>query len=115
MLIVANSRHVKSHVTFCRRHVTCCFAQAPSFQPRQVRSRHVTVDHAWFSPAVHAPSILLAAAGKWELVYASVELFRSSPFFLAIEEAFNDKAKSELFFKLHLLQVWLTTLCLSGL
>eukprot|EP00238_Polyblepharides_amylifera_P008101 CAMPEP_0196583032 /NCGR_PEP_ID=MMETSP1081-20130531/41763_1 /TAXON_ID=36882 /ORGANISM="Pyramimonas amylifera, Strain CCMP720" /LENGTH=179 /DNA_ID=CAMNT_0041903791 /DNA_START=241 /DNA_END=777 /DNA_ORIENTATION=+ len=44
-------------------------------------------------------------SGDWELVYASVELFRSSPFFLAVEEAFGEKAKSDLFFKLHLLQV----------
>ena len=27
--------------------------------------------------------------GEWELVYSDVELFRSSPFFLAIEEALN--------------------------
>ena len=43
--------------------------------------------------------------GEWELIYSSVELFRSSPFFLAIEKALNDKKKSDLFFKLHLLQV----------
>ena len=43
--------------------------------------------------------------GEWELIYSSVELFRSSPFFLAIEKALNNKAKSDLFFKLHLLQV----------
>eukprot|EP00959_Pyramimonas_sp_CCMP1952_P403445 8453691-Pyramimonas_sp.AAC.1 len=43
--------------------------------------------------------------GEWELVYASVELFRSSPFFLAIEEALGERWKSDLFFKLHLLQV----------
>ena len=43
--------------------------------------------------------------GEWELIYSSVELFRSSPFFLAIEKALNDKSKSDLFFKLHLLQV----------
>lgn len=43
--------------------------------------------------------------GEWELVYASVELFRSSPFFLAIEEALGSQLKSDLFFKLHLLQV----------
>lgn len=42
--------------------------------------------------------------GEWELVYASVELFRSSPFFLAIEEALASRGKSDLFFKLHLLQ-----------
>eukprot|EP00747_Dinoflagellata_sp_TGD_P166931 gnl/TRDRNA2_/TRDRNA2_190511_c0_seq1.p1 gnl/TRDRNA2_/TRDRNA2_190511_c0~~gnl/TRDRNA2_/TRDRNA2_190511_c0_seq1.p1 ORF type:complete len:406 (+),score=75.08 gnl/TRDRNA2_/TRDRNA2_190511_c0_seq1:83-1300(+) len=60
-------------------------------------------------------------AGDWELVYSDVELFRSSPFFLAIEEALNNspgipklgrwlgatdpKKKAELFFKLHQLQV----------
>ena len=38
-------------------------------------------------------------------MYASGQLFRSSPFFLAVSEAFNDTAKSELFFKLHELQV----------
>ena len=43
--------------------------------------------------------------GEWELIYSSVELFRSSPFFLAIEKALNNKTKSNLFFKLHLLQV----------
>ena len=46
-----------------------------------------------------------ALEGEWELIYSSVELFRSSPFFLAIEKALNNKAKSDLFFKLHLLQV----------
>ena len=43
--------------------------------------------------------------GEWELIYSTVELFRSSPFFLAIEKALNDKLKSNLFFKLHQLQV----------
>lgn len=38
-------------------------------------------------------------------MYASVELFRSSPFFLAIEDAFADRTKSDLFFRLHFLQV----------
>eukprot|EP00419_Tripos_fusus_P056811 CAMPEP_0172903158 /NCGR_PEP_ID=MMETSP1075-20121228/169910_1 /TAXON_ID=2916 /ORGANISM="Ceratium fusus, Strain PA161109" /LENGTH=322 /DNA_ID=CAMNT_0013759901 /DNA_START=90 /DNA_END=1054 /DNA_ORIENTATION=+ len=60
-------------------------------------------------------------SGEWELVYSSVELFRSSPFFLAIEEALNSSPdvpllgewlgvtdpskKAEVFFKLHQLQV----------
>ena len=44
-------------------------------------------------------------SGEWELIYSTVELFRSSPFFLAIEKALNDKFKSNLFFKLHQLQV----------
>ena len=43
--------------------------------------------------------------GEWELIFSNVELFRSSPFFLAIENAFNSEFKSNLFFKLHQLQV----------
>ena len=46
-------------------------------------------------------------AGEWELVYSDVELFRSSPFFLAIQEAYGRAGvpeKAELFFKLHELQ-----------
>ncbi|KAJ8612877.1 hypothetical protein CTAYLR_002067 [Chrysophaeum taylorii] len=48
--------------------------------------------------------------GAWELVFASVKhgIFRSSPFFLAIDEAYrvagDDPDKAELFFKLHELQ-----------
>ena len=42
--------------------------------------------------------------GEWELLYANAPLFRSSPFFLAIQTAFNSKVKSELFFKLHELE-----------
>ena len=44
-------------------------------------------------------------SGEWELIISNVELFRSSPFFLAIEKALNDEFKSNLFFKLHQLQV----------
>ncbi len=44
-------------------------------------------------------------SGEWELIYSNVELFRSSPFFLAIEKALNNEFKSNLFFKLHQLQV----------
>jgi len=44
-------------------------------------------------------------SGDWELIFSNVELFRSSPFFLAIENALNNKIKSDLFFKLHQLQV----------
>ena len=45
--------------------------------------------------------------GEWELVFSTVKhgIFRSSPFFLAVQEAFGDPNKSELFFKLHELQV----------
>ena len=44
-------------------------------------------------------------SGEWKLIFSNVELFRSSPFFLAIEKALNDEFKSNLFFKLHQLQV----------
>ena len=44
-------------------------------------------------------------SGRWELIFSTVELFRSSPFFLAIEKALNNEFKSNLFFKLHQLQV----------
>lgn len=44
-------------------------------------------------------------SGDWELVYSTCQLFRSSPFFMAIQAAFNDTSKSSLFFKLHDLQV----------
>ena len=44
-------------------------------------------------------------SGNWELIFSDVELFRSSPFFLSIENALDDKKKSDLFFKLHQLQV----------
>ena len=62
-----------------------------------------------------------ALSGEWELILSDVELFRSSPFFLAIEEALNNSPgipklgrwlgvtdptkKAETFFKLHQLQV----------
>ncbi|CAM9866408.1 unnamed protein product, partial [Choristocarpus tenellus] len=42
--------------------------------------------------------------GQWELVYSTVELFRSSPFFQMVEEGYGNKEKSDLFFKLHQLQ-----------
>ncbi len=44
-------------------------------------------------------------SGEWELIFSDVELFRSSPFFLAIEKSLNNRIKSDLFFKLHQLQV----------
>jgi len=48
--------------------------------------------------------------GEWELLVATKQLFRSSPFFMAIQNAFGDaqsfgQSSSELFFRLHELQV----------
>ena len=47
--------------------------------------------------------------GEWELIFSTVKhgIFRSSPFFLAIQEAYRQGGqpdKAELFFKLHELQ-----------
>ena len=52
---------------------------------------------------------LESLAGRWELVFSSVPhgIFRSSPFFLAIDNAYRsagEPEKAELFFKLHELQ-----------
>ncbi len=55
---------------------------------------------------LHSESISeQSLSGSWELIFSNVELFRSSPFFLAIENALDNKLKSDLFFKLHQLQV----------
>lgn len=49
--------------------------------------------------------------GEWELIFSTVKhgIFRSSPFFLAIQEAYRQNGeadKAELFFKLHELQTF---------
>lgn len=48
--------------------------------------------------------------GDWECVLATKQLFRSSPFFMAIQDAFGDamfgeQKSSEVFFRLHELQI----------
>jgi len=55
------------------------------------------------------PTSLDALDGEWELIFTNVAhgIFRSSPFFLAIQEAYATAGvpeKAELFFKLHELQ-----------
>ena len=62
------------------------------------------------SLAPPAPTSLEEIAGEWELVLSTVPhgIFRSSPFFLAIQEAFaagGEPEKANLFFRLHELQV----------
>lgn len=59
---------------------------------------------------LHSPPLpknLSALDGEWELVFSTVKhgIFRSSPFFLAVQEALGAREKSDLFFKLHELQV----------
>lgn len=65
-------------------------------------------------PEQHIPKSLQDIEGEWELVLTTVPhgIFRSSPFFLAIQEAFDyaeekeafGEDKANLFFKLHELQ-----------
>jgi len=64
-------------------------------------------------PVVNIPKTLDDIKGEWELVLTTVPhgLFRSSPFFLAVQESFgyaedseDGKSKANLFFKLHELQ-----------
>lgn len=64
-------------------------------------------------PEVNVPRTLADIEGEWELVLTTVPhgLFRSSPFFLAVQYAFGysemkafGKEKANLFFKLHELQ-----------
>lgn len=57
------------------------------------------------------PTSLEALDGEWELVFTDVAhgIFRSSPFFLAIQQAYAVEGvpeKAELFFKLHELQTY---------
>ncbi len=74
---------------------------APMYKEK-IKEMEVLIDRlASFNSAVSEEKL----SGEWELIYSSVELFRSSPFFLAIEKALNDESKSSLFFKLHQLQV----------
>ena len=91
---------------------------APTYQEKRATMSALL---AQLTEAQSAPITEEALAGDWELVYSEVELFRSSPFFLAIEEALNSSPgipalgrwlgltdptkKAELFFKLHQLQV----------
>lgn len=53
------------------------------------------------------PTALSAIDGEWELIFSTVKhgIFRSSPFFLAVQEALGSGEKADLFFKLHELQV----------
>ena len=65
-------------------------------------------------PEINIPKSLDDIEGEWELVLTTVPhgIFRSSPFFLAVQEAFNyaedgyafGEPKANLFFKLHELQ-----------
>lgn len=74
---------------------------APMYQEKISHIKKHIKDLAEFNTEINEAKL----SGNWELIFSNVELFRSSPFFLAIENALNNKIKSDLFFKLHQLQV----------
>tara|TARA_Y100000589_G_scaffold44483_1_gene37449 strand:+ start:419 stop:1150 length:732 start_codon:yes stop_codon:yes gene_type:complete len=74
---------------------------APIYQENLKEIRNLTKELIAFNSEINEEKL----NGDWELIFSDVELFRSSPFFLAIEKAFDNKKRSELFFKLHQLQV----------
>ena len=74
---------------------------APMYQENLKEIRSLTKELIAFNSEVNEEKL----NGVWELIFSDVELFRSSPFFLAIEKALNNQKRSDLFFKLHQLQV----------
>ena len=75
-----------------------------AYQERMAMATSLVEALAAASPPL--PTNLAALDGEWELVFTDVAhgIFRSSPFFLAIQQAYaNDGVpeKAELFFKLH--------------
>ena len=74
---------------------------SPIYQDKLIEINKLINDLKVYSEPISEEII----SGEWELIFSNVELFRSSPFFLAIESALNNKIKSDLFFKLHQLQV----------
>ena len=74
---------------------------SPIYQEKLIEINNLINDLKGYSEPLSEEII----SGEWELIFSNVELFRSSPFFLAIENALSNKVKSDLFFKLHQLQV----------
>tara|TARA_B100000900_G_C20517464_1_gene690699 strand:- start:120 stop:872 length:753 start_codon:yes stop_codon:yes gene_type:complete len=74
---------------------------APVYQENLKEIKFLTKELIQFSDEIKEDKL----NGEWELIFSDVELFRSSPFFLAIEKALDNKNRSDLFFKLHQLQV----------
>ena len=74
---------------------------APIYQEKLIELNNYIEELKYYKEEISQENL----SGKWELIFSNVELFRSSPFFLAIENALKNKNKSDLFFKLHQLQV----------
>merc|ERR1712232_1000403 len=66
--------------------------------------RNIIDDIVRESPAL--PTNLTAIDGEWELIFSTVKngIFRSSPFFLAVQTALGDRETSDWAFKIHELQ-----------
>ena len=74
---------------------------APMYKENLKEIRFLTKELIAFNSEINEEKL----NGDWELIFSDVELFRSSPFFLAIEKALDNQKRSDLFFKLHQLQV----------
>ena len=74
---------------------------APMYQENLKEIRSLSKELIAFNSEINEEKL----NGDWELIFSDVELFRSSPFFLAIEKALDNQKRSDLFFKLHQLQV----------
>ena len=74
---------------------------APMYREKLIEMEKLIENLKYFGSEISEEAL----SGEWELIYSTVELFRSSPFFLAIEKSLNNEFKSNLFFKLHQLQV----------
>jgi len=80
-----------------------------AYEDRALKTKELVEDLITMGPPL--PDTMKAMDGEWELIYSTVKygIFRSSPFFLAVQDAFGDDKffgwkSSELFFKLHELQ-----------
>ena len=66
---------------------------SPVYQERLSEIKELIKELEKFTEEINETNL----SGDWELIFTNVELFRSSPFFLAIENAFNNKFKSDFF------------------
>ena len=91
-------------VGYCGGERWRCFVASDVFTP----GRNGMIEEL-IAASPPLPTELSALDGEWELVFTNVAhgIFRSSPFFLAIEDAYTRAGapdKAQLFFKLHELQ-----------
>ena len=63
---------------------------APVYQDKLIEMDDLIESLKIYSSEISEESL----SGEWELIYSNVELFRSSPFFLAIEKGLNNELSS---------------------